>query len=767
MRELINVLDYDTYVGDILNESLIHGEQRDCDDAFINSTPVITFSNGEQVRAVEIVDVVKKARHYLKAQYTRTFEFTENTLNIFYLAHSEKIKTMAIDKHMNLYMNAAFIYYDLKMNPKFVAAVIMHETFHALFNHIERSTNWLAAKGKAKTPQAWHDTNLAADVEVNRILIKIGLITEDALVNEIHGMYLSKRDGGMDVVMLEKILDNEEYMKKLRQMCPPPSDPEKNPPQPEKEIKTTEEWNQGYKDAWNKIAGLIKKYGYRDAWQKLLDAGIVNAVGEIYNDKDIDDIKALEFLTVKSMEDFINEKLQTSPEEQGQTYEDGFATALGKLVERLYNAVNPQDDDGLDGPDGPTGGTKLKSDMKDDELEPIELPGGKKKKKKQKGGSEIPEPIINDGDNDDEDEDDGEQKSSGYGKGGRKKDDDELTDNDANKLANDLEKRGNTKTTQDIQYGGIGGTGSFQDDVMTDDDLKEAGYSGEDFDKIAGVRKSNKVNNSKANIERQIERARRVIDDSRIKSLLDKIEVESAKYKNLWRDILENFMSQRTRRAGKDLPNGRNDWINKKTIAKGEYGIHRQKQAQDPQDVNIYVDVSGSMNTQLLEIIAKSLVIFSQQWKYSGINVCPWASYSGGVHKVTDFYKKSEGEITNEILQLISKGAAQCGGGTSAKAAIDAMVEVVVQTLADPQKTKKDDIHVVITDGDFDYQNVEARMTRAIKQNIDRDDVAERAPGHTVWMIYDADESFRSEWEKEIKQGTVIFINSQVVINNG
>ena len=74
---------------------------------------------------------------------------------------------------------------------------------------------------------------------------------------------------------------------------------------------------------------------------------------------------------------------------------------------------------------------------------------------------------------------------------------------------------------------------------------------------------------------------------------------------------------------------------------------------------------------------------------------------------------------------------------------------------------------MVITDGCFDYDNVENKIRRAILSVMDRPDVAEKAPKHTFWMIYDMNEGARDGWKKEIKEGTLIFINSEVVKNNG
>ena len=94
------------------------------------------------------------------------------------------------------------------------------------------------------------------------------------------------------------------------------------------------------------------------------------------------------------------------------------------------------------------------------------------------------------------------------------------------------------------------------------------------------------------------------------------------------------------------------------------------------------------------------------------------------------------------------------------------MVDVVVNTLADPRKKKKDDVHVVITDGCFDYSDVEQRIKQAVKHETKRDDVADKAPKHTFWMIYDADDHLQNSWKSEIKEGTLIFINSESVKNN-
>lgn len=804
MRKLTNIKDYDSYVEHLLDESLLDGSQSACNRAFLN-LGTLTFADGSSVTTREIVQVVEDALAYLRSEYRKTFIFGDETLNIVYLAHSKRYKTMAVDAHMNMYLNAGFVFHNLKMDKVLIASVIMHEVFHALFNHIERGKNWMVAKGKPQNEQTWHDTNLAADVEVNRTLTKIGIIDEDKLINEIKGIYL--KSNTRDIVPMEQILDDEELMNKLRSMCPPPADPEQST---QETIQTTEEWDQGYKDAWTKIADLIKKYGYKKVWQKLQDEGIINSVGEITSKKVIDDMKGLEFLQIKSYNEFINEGAEGKP---GQTYEDGYNTAFGKLINSIKQAIEGKDgEEGYPSPEGPQG-PQIKSNLKNDDLPQIELPlppggdGGQ-------GGDGTPENIKNtnpeknknnsndnDNDGDGQDGQDGQESNDHQkgqkqsGKGGQGKSSDQLSDGDVNKLADDIEKReqsgkshkgisdaefGNEKQKGESQGSGegekeegetdkksIGGTGSFQEEGLSDDELRESGYSDDDIEEINKTREKNKSKNSKERLEEVIEKQKKALSSGHIlKRYLDTIEVESAKYKNIWKKILDKFLAKRTRRAGKDKATGSNDWLNKRHIARGEYGIHRKQQAQDPQDINVYVDVSGSVDMELLEIICQSLVVYMETYQYSGINICPWASVNNGVFSVDPSKHKDKKQVVKEILSIVSTGIEQCGGGTESKAAISAILDGVEKSLDDKRKKIKDDVHIVITDGYFDYEGIEAKMKASIQRAFGRGDVSDIVPKNTFWMLYDTDERNREDWEKEIQKGKLIFINTEVVKNN-
>lgn len=798
MSILTNIEDYDSYVEHLLNEGLLDS-QADCNKVFMN-LGTITFADGSSVTAREIVQAVEEALAILRSQYRKTFIFGDETLNIIYLAHSKEYKTMAVDAHMNMYLNAGFVYHILKMDRELIAAVIMHEVLHALYNHIDRGKNWLVAKGKPNNDKTWHDTNLAADVEVNKTLIKIGLISEDRLINEIKGLYLESDT--LDIVPMEQILDNEELMNKLRAKCPP----EVNPEQAEgKTIQTSSEWDQGYKDAWTKIWELIKKYGYEKVWQKLQDECIINPLGEVTSKKLIDDMSTLEFLQIKSYSEFINEGADEMP---GQTYENGYNTAIEGLIKIIKRAIDGDGGGGDGDRDKDRDGIemfpkiRIKSNLKNDDLPQIDLPLPPGKKK-GKGGDGMPQNIKNtnpdgqdtdynpDGDDQDKDGKDGKDGQDGqkngndksYGHGGPGKSSDQLNDDDINKLADDIDKRERSgkshKGISDVEFGdekksgkrdgetdkkNIGGTGSFQEEGLSNSALKESGYSDEDIEKINKIRKMNKERNTKERLAEVLDKQKRDLPKRHIlKRYLDAIEVESSKYQNIWKKILDKFLSKNTRRAGKALRTGSNDWMNRRYIAKGEYGFHRTPEAQDPQDINVYVDVSGSVDLELLEIVCQSLVVYMETYQYSGINICCWATTNNGVFPVDPSKYKDKKQVVKEILSIVSTGKSQCGGGTEDTAAISAMLDAVEKSLSDKSKKIKDDVHIVISDGCFLHTNIETKIKESIKKAFGRGDVSDIVPKNTFWMLYDVDNISRASWEEDIKKGKLIFVNRNMI----
>ena len=85
--------------------------------------------------------------------------------------------------------------------------------------------------------------------------------------------------------------------------------------------------------------------------------------------------------------------------------------------------------------------------------------------------------------------------------------------------------------------------------------------------------------------------------DEYLQKVNEELIIESTKDKN----ILDKFLAQRTRRVGKDTSTGRNDWLSKRHIEMGD----RKNPSKNSQDINVYFDVSGTVNRASLEIIAE------------------------------------------------------------------------------------------------------------------------------------------------------------------
>lgn len=774
MDKMNEIMDFGTY-SCVVNESLSDGMQTTCNKAFINFG-MIEMPDGNKVDPKDIVDVVNKAISYIASEFAKTFKLG-NRMNIILLPHSSKYKTMAVDQYLNLYMNATFIYGPLNMNYRLVAAVITHEIFHVLFNHIERGQNWLSAKGKPVNAANWHDTNLAADVEVNQTLVKTRMINPGTLVNYIHGIYLenSNFEGGEQyaVVPMEVILENEEYMEMLRKMSPPPTS---NLVRNEvKTIKTSSEWDRGYKDGYNKIARLIKKYGPRKALDKLIEDKIINAVGEVYTRVGVEDISSLNLLQIRSFDEYIKESYGIDQLDKGCTYKDGYETGARYLIKTLFDSLNPgEGGDGGGKVGGESDDSGFETGINRDELEEVELPG---KSKGGRGNDGLPSNVRRESDGDDGKGENESDAGKGKGsKGGFSTEKSESSEGDATRIEDDLRSKAENGELGKKRSGGgsgsvdeesIGDFGSFSSRSLGDDVLEDAGYSREQIADIRKVVETNKSKNSPEMIEKtKIEIKNSMKSDGFLAKALSQVDVESSKYRNIWKKVMNKFLSMHTRRAGNKTRGEEVDWQSRRKLALGQVGVRYTNVDQEPQDVNIYVDVSGSMNIDLLEVICSSLFILSKQYKYSGMNIGPWASTSNGITRIENFSHGGENEVVQEILRTISKGAAECGGGTDAAALVSSIVSLIEISLKDPRKKKKkDDVHVVITDGLFDFHNIEKNISDVAEKITGRRDVAEATPKNIFWMIYDASNDLMKSFEKEINKGEVIFINSESVAN--
>ena len=349
----------------IINEGIEDAGANAINKAFINRPP-IDMGNGELVERKEIVKTVRDAITFLSFDWGSFFKFVSN-FTIVYILDCPDCQTMAVDDKMNIWMDARFIWKDLKHDPKLVGAVLMHEIFHVVYNHIERGQRWLVSQNKQLTPETSHDNNLAADVEVNVSLVRKGIIKKDTLKNEIRGLYLDKLEN--NVPPMETILEDEKLMNELRNMHPFKNNTQEQENNNKEEITTTSEFDDAYVEMKNKITDLVNKYGPEKAIEKLREIGAVDGINpKPSEDLNPDDVFALNFLTIKSFDEFINE----SNSNGYSTKMDGYRAAIEKAMQEIMSAIN-------DGTSVSNGGENnnsqtIKSNIDQSKLKPMNLP---------------------------------------------------------------------------------------------------------------------------------------------------------------------------------------------------------------------------------------------------------------------------------------------------------------------------------------------------------------------------------------------------------
>ncbi len=725
--------------------------------------------NGVEVDPEKVIDAVEDAILNLSFDFGSFFKFVNN-FTIIYFWFDKHCKTMCVDDHMNIYISVPFVKFGLKMDKKLIGAVIMHEILHVAFNHLDRGKRWLITKNKPLTKETAHDNNLAADIEVNIALLKKNVIMVDELVGEIEGLYLKEYSGS--VPPMETILEDDEAMKKLRAMCP--LEDENSKPKEEKTIETTSEFDKGYVEMKNKITELVNKYGPEIALEKLREIGAVDGVEAMVSDDiNYEDVLNMNFLVLKTFEEFINEAKENEQNNM-VTKEDGYREAIKKALQEIQSALNQDDNDDDDESYG--GGPKIKTNIKENDLKPMNLPG-KKKKGKENGGEEGLPSNVNqteedgnkeDGNdkkegNDDNDGNGGENngsgennKSKGEGNGGK--------GNSGEAIKDSIKDSGMNKDI-DVSYDGMKTGGYVDSNSKMTKSLRHTIQDdyGDGFKDVEKIIKSNIDNNTKEKIEqRKKEAFARLSKDDALRKAWEEGKKAEEKYKSIWKKVLKRFLQKRTRRAGVDVKDKRIKWYDTRRMTVGQISPQNLKKAQDVQDINVYVDVSGSVysNMELMKLIAQSLVAFLVELKYSGINVIPWASTSTGIHKVDSVSEIGKDKAVEQIIDYIQTGADECGGGTELRKAC--VPEIVATTFQYEKRQKKDDVHIIITDGytSPDENGIERYIESCINsyQKSSSSSLAKSVVKNCIWFLYDNESE---EWKNNITQGDLVMISSK------
>ena len=756
----------------IIEESLLDSGQSYINKAFLAGPPIL-MSDGKLVERSEILKSIHNALKWISDQFITFYEFVED-FTIIYVLDNPKCPTMYVDNKMQLVINARFVYENLKNDQKYIRAVLMHEMLHVFLDHIDRGINYNTAHGlDSYNKSVQHDNNLAADAEVNKMLTSLGLLKKEELVNEIKGVFLNNGtvvDGvavESDILSMESILDNKKLIDYLRSKFPC-GEVDQGPTGGNNDdkntvIHTTEEWDQGRIDAWNKCAELIKKYGKKGFIEELQKEGILDGLGSVI-DLNKDKIMSMQFINIKSYTDFINESSIGSSQFGGEgeytTYEDGFNKTVMDILSKVMKSLEPRrsNDDDNNGPvPPPPPGPKIdiESGVKQEDLLPIDIDidddddgdGGKSpdnnyrnksKKNKKNNNKDKKDSTVNPGNNDDDfDPDDFDPNNSAIMNDAKKKN------------SSDKSKSGQRKgkLVDKISVGHTGGM-LLSDNEIMDDILKDSGYTEEQVEKIKKITEKNSIINTKEVVnKKRADVANKLKSGDPIRIEFERALEAANEYKDLWNKVLKKFMNKNTDYAGVDIPGENIKWGEKRRLSIGQISPEVLKTSKEPQFINMYPDVSGSMNIKLLRELSEALYTYMVQFKYSGVNLAPWASNSGNFANIESIHKRSKSAVVDDIVGRIEHARDTLGGGTD-------LAGACVPQIVTANSENKKNVHITLTDGEVGEGDLNG-LESYIIQETDNPKINKRC----IWLIYSNDQGIRKMWEKNIKQGTLVFIN--------
>lgn len=771
-------------------ESLGDGGVNAFNRIFKEGPDIVLVNNltGEKLiyKRSDIVDAVQKAvEDKMQYHFSTYFTFVKD-FSIIYLLGCKDMTTMAVDDHMNLYIDAVFVARDLKMDPDLICAVLMHEIFHVVYNHVERSKNWLSARNLPLNKKNMLEMNMAGDIEVNTTLVRKNIISIDRLENEIHGLYL--REIKENILPMEAIRENEKYMNELRNQCNQPENNNGDGKNGEEQtITTTKEFDEGYVEMMNKVADMVNKYGAEETLKRLGEIGAITG-DKVVDDFDTSKIFSMNFLTIKNFDEFILEENQKNQQSNGySTKEDGYRAGLKKCIEEIKYALG-MTPDGPDGPDGPS--ANINSNIDPSLLKKMNLPQNNKNKKgkKSNGGNGLPSNVEKNGGSNESERDGNNQennknkskqnsgKNGGQNNGqeGDKNSDqgDSLRDYISNRKPSEENSgvditydSGNKKSGLDETA--VGKTGSFfsSEDESVSNSIKEAiektyvdkngNSSKELIDEVMEEIEENITYNTKEIIEQKREDFYNSLDNNDpIKIIWKEARKSEGQYRAMWKKLLKKFLNNKTRYARKEVESNMIRYMNARKMSIAAVAPTEIMIGQDVQDINFYIDTSGSIDMQLVTLFVEALVTFMETFKYTGINIGLWADRKPvGPFKVNCSKRRGKKGVIKDIIDFIEKNKGKAGGGTDFRNSGIPMMKTNIEQYKG--RKKKDDVHIILTDGYL------SDSTKGLEDYIAKEiggSVGKTAVKNCLWVLYD---NFNDNWEEDIKQGTVIRISSK------
>ena len=263
--------------------------------------------------------------------------------------------------------------------------------------------------------------------------------------------------------------------------------------------------------------------------------------------------------------------------------------------------------------------------------------------------------------------------------------------------------------------------------------LKNSGFSDKEIEEtLTEVASKNvisreEVKNLRNNIIRQKPK-------SAIGKICRRIKMNDVTIHKMWDEIVKIFLEANTiyaNRKHKLKDNTRTRWGDKRVLAHDLMRPYHPKGDAAPQNINVFVDTSGSVNLDVVELFADTLVNCCAKLQYSGITLIPFADtidLKSGIYMVADEVKKNKEAAMKLVIEMATNNDA--GGGTEVKDCVDYILKT--------RQSDRNSVWLFLTDGGFwDVTPLKKLlpMKNKIMFVIYEHDIKEQLLGYLSWCI--------------------------------
>ena len=275
----------------------------------------------------------------------------------------------------------------------------------------------------------------------------------------------------------------------------------------------------------------------------------------------------------------------------------------------------------------------------------------------------------------------------------------------------------NGKSMYDAElHSGNGGRHTIIGEILRQSEInnnlrKSLEESGFDKDVVSEVCEEVESLTPKSNEE--LSELRNNIIKSKPKSGLAKIctdiKISDTVVENVWDEIVRKFLEHNTLFAGKKkkiADRKHIKWGDRRALGIDMIRPYHPKGDASPQNINVLVDTSTSIDMQTTLLFAQTLANCCDKLEYSGVTLIPFATKvdeSSAVYFTGDDAKNDKEALINRIVEMATDNEA--GGGTRIKPCVDLIVKY--------SQSEPKSVWIILTDGEFSGEKSLSRILSA------------------------------------------------------